>query len=274
MNVLKKSIVFFFLLVLFLNPILVFGQIPTIDIPNAIYNASGWQMPGLQCGVGGATDGTEKCCDLSTLSPPTTQLGIKQVLSNDIIKQIVGIISNIPIIGGIFGAIGTVTIDNTVDRFQKLDDFQKKYGNVQCIYGDPDNSGGSCTCVASQAPNPNKAIGQLCYNYLTNSKELPQCLSCAATNGMWTGIGCIPLNLQSFISTFLLSTGVGLGGIMALICIIYAALQMQISQGNPEKIKKTQELLTSCIMGLMLIIFSVFILKLIGVNILRIPFLQ
>jgi len=46
---------------------------------------------------------------------------------------------------------------------------------------------------------------------------------------------------------------------------------MQSSQGNPEKLKKAQEMITSCIMGLMLIIFSVFILKLIGVNILKIP---
>ena len=38
-----------------------------------------------------------------------------------------------------------------------------------------------------------------------------------------------------------------------------------------EKIKKAQDLLTSCIMGLMLIIFAVFILRLVGVNILRIP---
>ena len=46
---------------------------------------------------------------------------------------------------------------------------------------------------------------------------------------------------------------------------------MQTSQGNPEKLKKAQEMLTSCIMGLMLIIFSVLILRLIGVDILKIP---
>jgi len=46
---------------------------------------------------------------------------------------------------------------------------------------------------------------------------------------------------------------------------------MQSSQGNPEKLKKSQDMITSCIMGLMLIIFSIFILKLIGVDILKIP---
>ncbi len=267
------TIALFFLIFFFSRPILVFGQDFIRDAPKALYNAAGWEMPGLQCGVGGSTDGTEKCCDLSSLNPPA-QLGIKQVLSNDVIKGIVDILGNIPIIGGIFRIIGTTTIDNTVDRFQKLDDFQKKYGNVQCIYGEPKISGGNCVCEATQAANLNRSVGELCYNYLTKSKELPQCLSCAASNGMWTGIGCIPLNLQSFVSTFLLSTGVGLGGIIALICIIYSAFMMQTSQGNPEKIKKAQENLTSCILGLMLIIFSVFILRLIGVDILKIPFLQ
>ena len=54
-------------------------------------------------------------------------------------------------------------------------------------------------------------------------------------------------------------------------CIIYSAYLIQFSRGNPERIKKAREYLTSCIMGLLLIIFSIFILRLIGVDILRIP---
>jgi hypothetical protein len=96
----------------------------------------------------------------------------------------------------------------------------------------------------------------------------------SGTVGIWTSIGCISSDLKGFISQTLLSWGIGLAGIIALLCIIYSAFQMQTSQGNPEKIKKAQELLTSCIMGLMLIIFSIFILKLIGVNILKIPGFQ
>jgi hypothetical protein len=53
--------------------------------------------------------------------------------------------------------------------------------------------------------------------------------------------------------------------------IIFSAFQIQISQGNPEKIKKAREMLTSFVIGLLVIIFSVFILRLIGVDLLRIP---
>jgi len=112
----------------------------------------------------------------------------------------------------------------------------------------------------------------MCEKYLSaNLAEATSCVRCASGNGMWTGMGCLPLDLNTLIGSFVLSTGIGIGGIFALLCIIYSAFMMQSSQGNPEKLKKAQEMITSCIMGLMLIIFSVLIMKIIGVNILRIP---
>ena len=78
-------------------------------------------------------------------------------------------------------------------------------------------------------------------------------------------------NFKSIIEETVFGIGVGLAGGFSLLCIIYAAFMMQSSEGNPEKLKKAQEMITSCIMGLMLIIFSVFILRLIGVNLLKIP---
>jgi hypothetical protein len=64
--------------------------------------------------------------------------------------------------------------------------------------------------------------------------------------------------------------GVGLAGIAAFLCIIYAAFILQTSRGNPERIKKAREYLTNCIIGLLIIIFAVFVLRLIGVDILQI----
>jgi hypothetical protein len=80
--------------------------------------------------------------------------------------------------------------------------------------------------------------------------------------------------LAGFISVTLLGWGVGLAGLIALACIIYSTFVLQTSGGNPERIKKAREYLTSCIVGLLLIIFSVFILNVIGVNILQIPGFQ
>lgn len=124
----------------------------------------------------------------------------------------------------------------------------------------------SCLCLDKKLEN----ISRLCL--LVGTGEQASCLSCITDKkGIWTALGCIESDITKFIGNAILYWGIGLGGGFALLCIIYAAFMMQSSQGNPEKLKKAQEMITSCIMGLMLIIFSVFILKLIGVNILKIP---
>lgn len=84
-----------------------------------------------------------------------------------------------------------------------------------------------------------------------------------------TAIGCIPIlsSKEAFLS-FLLKWAVGIGGGIAFLLIIYAGFMIMTSAGNPERLKAGQELLTSAISGLILLIFSVVILKIIGVDIL------
>ena len=85
-----------------------------------------------------------------------------------------------------------------------------------------------------------------------------------------TAIGCIPIlttNKEDFLS-FVLKWAVGIGGGIAFLLIVYAGFMIMTSAGNPERLKAGQELLTSAISGLILLIFSVVILKIIGVDIL------
>jgi len=62
-----------------------------------------------------------------------------------------------------------------------------------------------------------------------------------------------------------------MGGGIALLMIIFGAFQMMTSAGNPEKLNEGKELVSAAVAGLMFIIFSVFLLKLIGQDILAIP---
>lgn len=113
-------------------------------------------------------------------------------------------------------------------------------------------------------------IDKLC-QAISDTGERDRCSSCLVTGGIWSSIGCMSTDLKSFIEDVLLRVGIGIAGGTSLLCIIFAAFQMQTSGGNAEKLKKAQELLTNCITGLMVIIFSMLILKIIGVDILRIP---
>ena len=85
-----------------------------------------------------------------------------------------------------------------------------------------------------------------------------------------TSIGCIettPTGLAQNVFRFAL----GLGGGIAFLLILLGGMQIQTSAGNPEQLNSGREIIQGAIAGLLLIIFSVFILKFIGVDILGIP---
>ena len=133
----------------------------------------------------------------------------------------------------------------------------------------------SCSCV----PKDTFSISKLCEplirddrnkNPLYNPVEHQKCLDCNS-HGIWTAIGCVDFSPEKFIGEKVFGLGVGAAGIFSLLCIIYSAFLLQTSRGDPERIKKAREYITNCIMGLIMVIFSILILKVIGVNILNIP---
>jgi hypothetical protein len=155
-----------------------------------------------------------------------------------------------------------------------------------CYNGIPEGTGNSCKCVNSP-PNATTSaeIQRLCEVNINpaaarNSDEEKRrfeedrnsCIKCAVQEGgFYSGLGCIPGNLADFISNFVLRIGIGIAGFISLMCIIYSSFLLQVSRGQPEMITKAREQITSCVIGLIMIIFSVFILRLIGVDILMIP---
>jgi len=88
-------------------------------------------------------------------------------------------------------------------------------------------------------------------------------------NGISTAIGCISVleGQEQFLGD-ILRWAVGIGGGIAFLLIVYAGFMIMTAAGNPERLKAGQELLTSAISGLVLLIFSVFVLRFIGVDIL------
>lgn len=85
-----------------------------------------------------------------------------------------------------------------------------------------------------------------------------------------TALGCIPTDTSGFIG-WILKFAIGIGGGSAFLMMAFGAFALMTSAGDPQKIKTGQEVLTSALAGLLFIIFSTFLLRLIGYNILRIP---
>ena len=216
---------------------------------------SDFLVPGVNCGIAWDIK-TSKCCAPTKFDlVRAPDLGAPLNVVRDLV---VGIIGNV--------ASGVT---------DPLEDLQNKM-LVPCQVGTPSTPGDpsniNCRCELKTTPTPGSlvALNSFCENQ-TSSLDKTNCSTCIKDGGVWTSIGCIQGSLNRFIGETVFGLGIGLAGGIALLCIIYAAFMMQSSQGNPEQLKKAQEMLTSCIMGLMLIIFSIFILRLIGVDILKIP---
>jgi hypothetical protein len=109
---------------------------------------------------------------------------------------------------------------------------------------------------------------KLCQQIPTEKQQT--CFDCFNNNGVWTAIGCIPTSPQEIIKT-IVTIGMSLAGVVVLILILISAFTLSTSQGDPNKTKEAKEMLTSAIVGLLFIIFSVTILQFIGVSILNIP---
>ncbi|OGM21160.1 hypothetical protein A2714_03100 [Candidatus Woesebacteria bacterium RIFCSPHIGHO2_01_FULL_38_9] len=91
------------------------------------------------------------------------------------------------------------------------------------------------------------------------------------TGKLYTAIGCIPITNKNDFAEFILGWAIGIAGGIAFLLIIYAAFLVITSAGNPQRLQAGKELLTAAISGLLLLLFGVYILRLIGVRILNIP---
>jgi hypothetical protein len=109
-----------------------------------------------------------------------------------------------------------------------------------------------------------------------NQERYDKCLDCLdsdgseGSSGIWTAIGCISTDPEQVIA-LVVKVGLGLGGGIILISILIGAFKLSTSQGDPNKVKEAKEIITSAIIGLLFLIFSVTILQFIGVSILHIP---
>lgn len=86
-----------------------------------------------------------------------------------------------------------------------------------------------------------------------------------------SGLGITFETSAQGIGKGLLGILITIGGAVAFIIIIITGYRLMTSGGDPEKIKAAREQLTSAIVGLLFIIFSIAILSFLGFDVLHIP---
>ncbi len=265
MRLIKFFVVFQLIALAFIFSSSAYAATPTPTIPESAREVIGLIQK--KCGLAGV-DGSNSCCvtfesKLDESAKKTTEK-----------------VENIPIFGGLIAGF--------VENFYDLYSIDPVHPIIdrECYYGDPvkrmstdpktKKTIESCACstdkyeAAYKAENSTMKLWKLCEKY-ANVPEKAECRKCADSEGIMTGLGCIPINYSQFISNFLLRIGIGFAGLIALGCIIISAITIQTSGGDAEKISKAQDQIKSCIFGLLLVMFSILLLKIIGVSILGIP---
>ena len=85
-----------------------------------------------------------------------------------------------------------------------------------------------------------------------------------------TALGCVPVEMEKFVP-WLLTWLFGVAGGIAFLLMVYGFILIATSAGDEKKVQGARETITSAIVGLLVCVFSIFILRLIAVNILQIP---
>jgi hypothetical protein len=93
---------------------------------------------------------------------------------------------------------------------------------------------------------------------------------CADGVSVDTALGCVPVQMDKFIA-WLLPYLFGIGGGIAFLLMIYGFILMTTSNGDPKAVEGAKETITSAIIGLLICIFAIFLLRLITIDILKIP---
>lgn len=101
-------------------------------------------------------------------------------------------------------------------------------------------------------------------NFLT---YIPNVVFGCASGESDTGIGCIPYDPGGFTKK-ISGIIVGVAGGIALLLLLIGSIQFISSSGDPDGIDEAKQKISAAVSGILFIIFSVLILKVIGIDIL------
>lgn len=88
--------------------------------------------------------------------------------------------------------------------------------------------------------------------------------------GIKTGLGCLP-RTPSGVTLWALRLAAQVAGGLALLFLLIGGAKWVTSAGDPKAVMEAKETITAALAGLILVVFSVLILKIIGYEILHLP---
>lgn len=94
----------------------------------------------------------------------------------------------------------------------------------------------------------------------------PEGTNPCASGQCCTAIGCVSTSFKEFTAK-ILSIAIGIAGGLALVLMVRGSISILMSQGDPQKVNAGREVIIAAVAGLLFLIFSVLILRFIGLKI-------
>lgn len=85
-----------------------------------------------------------------------------------------------------------------------------------------------------------------------------------------TAFGCLPISVGGFVS-WAVRYILGIVGGISFLMMVYGFILMSTSEGDPKKAQAAKDTITSAITGLVIAIFSIFLVRLIMLYVLKLP---
>ncbi|MDR0463249.1 MAG: hypothetical protein LBG64_03465 [Pseudomonadales bacterium] len=146
------------------------------------------------------------------------------------------------------------------------------------IDGEPDSSlpssGFAVGDLLGTAPDTTglgsvEMLVQLCNRIGQGAVGTP-CRICADRGYLWTAVGCINTGYRGMASN-LTAFFIGVAGLFFVLQIAFHSFKLISSAGNPQAVSQAREGIISSVFAILFIVFSVFILNLVGISIFRLP---
>lgn len=157
---------------------------------------------------------------------------------------------------------------NPTDKFPDIIDCAKNQNAQFIVTGPTAGPGGTYN-----TPVPGTPTCDQCGFCQGGEKpdDWQQCMDCYnRPSHTWTVLGCIP-NTASGLGQSVLSLVVAVAGGIAFLAFLYGAFLILTAKGDREQLEHGKDITVKSLAGLFIILFAVFILNFVGVEILRIP---
>lgn len=112
--------------------------------------------------------------------------------------------------------------------------------------------------------NPKPPSWDSCNQCLYTSDGTPK------EHAYFSAIGCISTQSDLFLKS-ILSIVFGVAGGIAFLAVVFGTITVLTSGDDPTRLQSGKDMITSSIFGILLILFSVFLLRTVSFDILRIP---